>query len=159
MAAFVWVRVLHHGPPAEVMKDIRAGLAARPVKDADDRLFKYLEARYGSMADPANRQQAFLDFFDVEHIEGLQLLVKYSPAEQRQANIDAMARWVAAYRDSLTSQERAALSARFQTPEGRAMLRRATARYNSQDVEYRGRTAPVISQLLRTIYQVQYSQP
>ena len=31
------------------------------------------------------------------------------------------------------------------------MLRQATAQYNSQDVQYRGQTAPVISQLLKTI--------
>jgi hypothetical protein len=31
------------------------------------------------------------------------------------------------------------------------MLRAATALYNSQDVEYRGQTVPVISELLTTI--------
>jgi len=49
-----------------------------------------------------------------------------------------MAKWVAGYRESMTPQERAALNARFQTPEGKAMLRRAAAQYNSQDVRYRG---------------------
>jgi hypothetical protein len=100
----------------------------------------------------------FLDFFDLEHIRAMQFLVKHSPAEHRQASIDAMARWVAAYRDSLTPQERAALKNRFQTGDGQAMLRRATAQYNSQDVRYRGSTAPVISQLLQTLNEVQHSQ-
>ncbi len=155
LAGFVWVRILHHGPPAGMMKDIRAGIAARHIQDADERLLKYLDVRYGPMSDPANRQRAFLDFFNVDHIKGLQLLVRHSPPAQRQANIDAMARWVAAYRTSLTPGERAALNARFQSAQGRAMLRRATAQYNAQDVEYRGATAPVISQLLRTIYDVE----
>jgi hypothetical protein len=66
-----------------------------------------------------------------------------------------MADWVKDYRESLSPAQRAALNARFQTPEGRAMLRQATAQYNSQDVQYRGQTAPVISQLLKTINSTQ----
>ncbi len=155
---FLWVRVLHHGLPRGMMKDIRAGIAARHIQAPDERLLKYLEGRYGPMSEPANRQAAFLDFFDVEHIKALQLMVRHSPERQRQANIDAMARWVEAYRVSLASQDRAALCARFQTPQGQTMLRRATAQYNAQDVQYRGATAPVISQLLRTIYEAQHSQ-
>ena len=65
-----------------------------------------------------------------------------------------MARWVARYRDSLSPEERAELGARFRTPEGRAQLGRATAQYNAQDVHYRGQTAPVISELLRTLHEV-----
>ncbi len=140
------------------MKDIRAGLAARDLKNPDDRIGKYLEGRYGPMSFPENRQKAFVDFFDVEHIKVLQLLATHSPEQHRQANIDAMARWVAGYRESLTAQERASLNARFQTPEGKAMLRRATAQYNSQDVRYRGSTAPVISELLRTLNAVEQPQ-
>jgi hypothetical protein len=107
------------------------------------------------MADPVHRQEAFLDFFDLDHIKGLQLLVKHSPEKQRQDNINAMARWVETYRDSLTREERMELNARFQTAEGQAVLHRATAQYNSQDVRYRGATAPVISQLLKTLREVQ----
>lgn len=54
--------------------DIRAGLAAHAIQDPDARLLRYLEARYGSMDDPAHRQDAFLDFFNLDHIKGLQLL-------------------------------------------------------------------------------------
>jgi hypothetical protein len=158
LAAFVWVRILHHGPPRGLLKDIRAGIAARHIQDPDKRLLKYLDARYGPMSAAANRQRAFLDFFSVDHIKGLQLLVRYSPPAQRQANIDAMARWVAGYRVSLTPDERAALNARLQSAQGRAMLRRATAQYNAEDVQYRGATAPVISQLLRTIYEVEHGR-
>jgi hypothetical protein len=141
--------------PPELMKDIRAGIAAREIPNADERLNKYLELRYGPLDDPANREKVFVDFFNIEHIKALQLMVQHSPASQRQSNILAMAKWVSSYRESLAPTERAALNARFQTPEGRAMLRQATAQYNSQDVQYRGQTAPVISQLLKTISSTQ----
>ena len=146
-----WLRVVYFGKPVGVMKDIRAGLAARPLKDPDARLAKYLDGRYGTMADPANRERVFVDFFNPERIKTLEILVRHAPEDQRLANIDAMARWLADYRASLTAEQRAALNARFQTPEGRAMLGRATAQYNAQDVHYRGATAPVISELLRTL--------
>lgn len=155
LAGMIGWRWRHPGLPPGLMKDIRAGIAARGLADPDQRLLKYLEVRYGSMSDPTNRQNAFMDFFNVEHIQALQLLVKHSPEQHRQQNIDAMAKWVASYRGSMTPEERAALSACFQTAEGQAMLRRATAQYNAQDVRYRGNTAPVISQLLRTIQEAQ----
>jgi hypothetical protein len=158
LAGFVTIKVFHGTPPRGMMQDIRAGLAARELQDPDQRIGKYLEGRYGPMSVPVNRQNAFVDFFDVEHIKALQLLATHSPEQQRQANIDAMARWVAGYRDSMTPQERAALNARFQSPEGKAMLRRATAQYNSQHVRYRGSTAPVISELLRTLNVVEQRQ-
>ncbi len=141
--------------PPELSKDIRAGLAARRIQDADARFEKYLEVRYGPMSDPLNQQKAFLDYFNVEHIKALQLLVKHSPEAQRPQNIAAAARWVENYRESLTPDDRAALRARLHTPAGVEMLRRATAQYNSQDVHYRGQTAPVISQLLKTISSLQ----
>jgi hypothetical protein len=141
--------------PPEFSKDIRAGLAARPIKDPDARFAKYLEERYGPMSDTDNRQKAFLDYFNVDHIKALQLMVKHSPEGQRPGSIAAAARWVEGYRDSLTPEERAALRAQIQSPAGVAMLRRATAQYNAQDVRYRGQTAPVISQLLQTIASLQ----
>ena len=158
VAVFLWVRVFHHGPPPGLMKDLRAGFAARNLKDPDERLLKYLDGRYGPMSDSANRERVFLDFFDVEHIKAMQFLVKHSPAEHRQANVDAMAKWVATYRASLTADERAALHARLESSDSQAMLRRATAQYNAQDVAYRGSTAPVISELLRTIHDLQQAQ-
>lgn len=99
--------------------------------------------------------EVLLGSFNVDHVRGLQLMVKHSPPEHRQANIQAMARWAEDYRETLPDEEREFLKKRFQTPDGRAMLRQATAQYNSQDVHYRGTTAPVISQLLRTISRVQ----
>ncbi len=141
--------------PPEFSKDVRAGLAARPIQDPDERFKKYLEVRYGPLSDPANRQKAFLDYFNVDHIKALRLLVQHSPEAQRPGSIAAAARWVEGYRKSLTPEERVALRAQLQSPEGVAMLRRATAQYNSQDVHYRGQTAQVISQLLQTIGSLQ----
>lgn len=158
IAGVVYVRVFHQYPPAELMQDIRAGIAAREIKDPDERFKKYLEQRYGPMADAANRQKVFLDFFNTDHIRALQLMVKHSPADQRQANIKASADWVAKYRTSMTPQERAALKAQLQSDASKALLRKATAQYNAQDVYYRGNTAPVISQLLTTLHEIQKPQ-
>jgi hypothetical protein len=155
IAGGLWTRVLHRGPPPGLLQDIRAAVGARTVADPDERLLRYLEGRYGPMTETTNRQRAFVEFFDVEHIQALHFMVQHSPGELRQANIDAMARWLASYRTSMNSAERAALKARFQGPDGRAMLRRATAQYNSQDVYYRGSTAAVISELLKTMNYVE----
>jgi hypothetical protein len=141
--------------PPGMVNDIRAGLAARDIPDADERLTRYLELRHGPLTNADNREKVFMAFFDTDHIKALHLIVKHSPEAQRQANIAAMERWVEGYRNTLSAEEQAALKTRFQAPEGVAMLRKATAQYNSQDVRYRGMTAPVISQLLKTIADVQ----
>lgn len=154
VAAALWMYLRWTIPPG-MSKDIRAGIAARGIADPDERLTRYLELRYGALNEAANRERVFLDFFNIDHIKALQLMVRHSPEDQRQANIQAMARWIEGYRNTLTAQERAALNEKFQRPEGRVMLRKATAQYNSQDVHYRGMTAPVISQLLNTISSVQ----
>ncbi len=137
--------------PPELMKDIRAGVAARDIANPDQRFEKFLEGRYGSLSDPANQQTAFLGFFDPDHIRAMQLLVKHSPPGQRQANINASAKWIQKYRENLTPQQRASLSAAILSPEGELTLKKATALYNSQDVYYRDQTQVVISQLLTTI--------
>lgn len=157
LAGVFWFTVIRRRLPPGILDDVRAGVAARHLTDPDQRLRKYLEGRYGSMSDPANRQKAFLDFFNLDHIVALQFLVKHAPEVRRQESIDAMARWVGTYRDTLSPEETLALKSQISTAEGQAMLRRATAQYNSQDVQYRGSTAPVISQLLRTIHAVQES--
>jgi hypothetical protein len=141
--------------PAGMVKSVRAGVAARRISDPDQRFAKYIEGLHGPQTDPANREKAFMSFFDPEQIRTLQLLVMHLPDEERQSSIDASARWVQQYRESMTVQQRGELRAQLQTPEGKAMLRKATALYNSQDVEYRGRTSPVISQLLKTVASVQ----
>ena len=144
-----------HRLPAELIQDIRAGIAARNIADPDQRFQKFLETRYGPLSDRANREAAFLGFFNIDHIRAMKLLVEHSPPNMRQANIDASARWLAHYRESLSPTERAELTAQIQSPAGQAMLRQANAHYNSQDVRYRGQTVPVVSQMLKTVSSLQ----
>jgi hypothetical protein len=155
LMASVFVLGVRRRLPPGIMKDIRAGITARHMSDPDARLKQYLEARYGAMDDPANREKMFLDFFDLDHIKALQLLVKHSPDKHRQENIEAMSRWVEHYRESMTPRERSELKQKLTGPAAETMLKQATAQYNTQDVKYRGQTAQVISQLLRTIYTIQ----
>jgi hypothetical protein len=159
IGALGYWKVFRGYAPREFMQDIKAGIAVREIRDPDERFVKYLEGRYGPMTDPANRQAAFLDFFNPEHIRALQFMVAHSPKAQRPENIAASARWVADYRRSLTPAERQALRARLGSDAGRSLLKRATAQYNAQDIYYRGQTAPVISQLLTTLHDVQSSPP
>src|ERR1700744_1872910 len=81
------IHYVHRHIPAEIIPDLRAGIAARDVVGADQRFEKYMEARYGSMEKPTNREHAFEDFFKLSHIKAMRLLVRYSPPGQRQANI------------------------------------------------------------------------
>ncbi len=149
--ALVWFRTFRHYAPREVMKDIRAGLAARHVREPQARVEAFLGARYGPLTDPANRQKAFLDFFDVDHIKGLNFIVNHTPVEQKQANTRAMAQWIAQYRRTMSPQERAALQASLDSEAGRTMLRRATAQYQSQDVYFRGAQKAVVAELMTTL--------
>src|SRR3569623_1736875 len=87
VAAFLWMRVFHSGPPAALWKDIRAGAAARNIQDPDARLRRYLEERYGPMSNPKCRREAFLGFFDLDHIQALPLLLTYSPDALRPQRI------------------------------------------------------------------------
>jgi hypothetical protein len=147
-----WIRTFHRYTPLEVVQDIRAGLAARHAPQPVER---FLELRYGPLTEPANRQKAFLDFFNVGHIEGLHIIVTHMQDEERQTNIAAMARWVAEYRRTMSAKEKQALNARLSTAEGRRMLRQATAQYLRQDVHYRAATAGVITELMTTVVAVQ----
>jgi hypothetical protein len=146
-----WFRAFRHYPPKAIRSDIRAGLAARHVREPKARVEAFLEARYGPLNDPANRQRAFLGFFELDHIQGLHFIVTHTPANQKRANTQAMADWIAHYRATMTPEERAGLQARLNAPEGEAMLRRAAAQYRSQDVYYRAAQQPVITELLTTV--------
>ena len=141
--------------PPELMQDIKAGIAARNIIDPDQRFEKFLEGRYGPQQNPTNQDKAFLGFFNPDHIRAMRLLVQHSPANRRQDNINASAKWLQQYRENLTPQQRANLNAQLFSPEGLAMLRRATSIYNSQDVYYRDQTKQVISQLLTTLSGIQ----
>ena len=152
LVAGFWLRNLRHYTPLEAIQDIQAGIK---VRSAEHPVEQFLELRYGPLSEPANRQKAFLDFFNVGHIEGLHILVRRSPADRRASSIAAMAQWVAQYRDNLTPTEQENLRAHLDTSAGRASLQAATAKYLSQDVHYRAATAPVINELMTTLAKVQ----
>jgi hypothetical protein len=143
-----WVRRFHDYTPVEALQDLRAaarvGRSARPVE-------KFLELRYGPMTEPANRERAFLDFFNLGHIEGLNILAGRMDSSRKRANIAAMAQWVANYRQTMLPEEKAALSSYFHSDPGRAALQRATAQYLQKSVRFRAETAPVIQELMTTL--------
>lgn len=145
---FLGIRRLRNYPTREIMLDVKAGLAAR---HATNQLERYLEVRYGSMTNAASREKAFLDFFNVDHVKGLNFLVQRMPAERRSANISAMAEWVANYRETMTPEEKTFLQAQLNSPEGVLRVRQATSQYLRQDIHYRAANAAVISELLTTI--------
>ena len=145
---------LHRRFPAEIMPDIRAAIAAKNVAGADNRFRTFLEGRYGSMNDLKNRERAFEGFFNPNHIKAMQIIVKYSPPNQRSSNIQASANWIESYRQGLSPQEKADLGNYFQSEEGRAALQAANAQYMNQDPEYRSATSPVIIQLMTTLAEV-----
>ncbi|MGA2246468.1 MAG: hypothetical protein ABSH48_15845 [Verrucomicrobiota bacterium] len=134
--------------PKEIIPDIRAAIGARGVADPDARFKKFLENRYGSMDEPANRERAFEGFFNRDHIKAMQLIVKHSPPGQRLANIRATANWLANYRQNMSPQEKGDLADYFQSDSGRAALQAATGQFLNQDAEYRSATTPVINQLM-----------
>jgi hypothetical protein len=103
------------------------------------------------MSNIANRQKAFLDFFNIGHIKGLNILVSQTDPSQRQPNINAMAQWVADYRATLTPDERAALSAYLRSDAGHATLQQAAAQYLREDVHFRASTANVVQELMTTV--------
>jgi hypothetical protein len=152
VAAVFWTRRFHNYTPIEALQDLQA---AAQVRNASQPVERFLELRYGPLTDPANRQRAFLDFFNVGHIKGLNILVSRMPSERKQANITAMAQWVANYRATMTPAERAALGSYVTSPVGRATLQHATAQYLQQDVRYRAATASVIQELMTTLATVQ----
>jgi hypothetical protein len=152
VAIILWVRRFHHYTPIEVVRDLQAGIAAR---NAPRPVERFLELRYGSLTEPANREKAFLDFFNVGHIEGLQILVRRAPESRRPVAIAAMAQWVADYRQNMTAEEKESLRSYLGTPAGRTTIQEATAKYLSQDVHYRAATAPVIRELMTTLAEVQ----
>lgn len=144
----LWVRHFHRYTPAEVMLDVRAGIAARNDPKPVER---FLELRYGPLTEPANRQKAFLGFFDVGHIQGMHLLVQRMPESRRQPSINGMAQWIAEYRRTMTPAERQALGNYLRSGQGRTAVQQATAQYLSHDVRYRAATAPVIAELMMTL--------
>jgi hypothetical protein len=147
-----WIHRFHRYTPVEVVQDIRAGIASRHAPRPVER---FLELRYGPLTEPANRQKAFLDFFNVGHIEGLQIITRHMQGQEQKSNITAMAQWVENYRSTMTPGEKQVLSEFVQSAPGRKALQQAASQYLKQDVHYRSATAPVIEQLMTTLAAVQ----
>ena len=124
----IWIWRFKHFTPVEAIQDIQAAIK---VRNREHPVEQFMEVRYGPMSDPANRRKAFRDFFNVGHIEGLQILVRRAPAERREQSIAAMAQWVANYRDTITPSEQESLRATLDTPAGHTTLQQATAKYLS----------------------------
>ena len=139
----------------EVALDLRAGAQAR---GAEKQYERFLELRYGSMTNPANRQKVFLGFFDTNHLEGMYRLVRFMDAGERKTNIAATAEWLADYRDSMTPAERDALVDWMKSPEGLANIQRASAIYRSRDIKYRAATEPVIRELMTTLAELRQNE-
>jgi hypothetical protein len=152
----LWVRRFHRYTPAEAVQDLRAAALARysprPVE-------RFLEVRYGPLTEPANRQKAFLDFFNVGHIEGLYIIVGRMGGAYREARIASMAEWIAEYRSTMSPEEMESLRASISSEAGRATLQQATAAYLQKDVRFRAATASVIAELMATLAAVQSSPP
>jgi hypothetical protein len=144
----LWIRRFHNYTPAAVLRDLGAAARAEHAPRPVDR---YLELRYGPMTEPANRQRAFLEFFDMDHIEALYLIVGFMAGDQKRTNIAAMAQWIVEYRQTMSPQEKAALGKYLSSEPGRATLQRATAQYLQKDVKFRSETAAVIQELMTTL--------
>ncbi len=147
----LWVRTFHHYSPREFLKDVRAGLAARNIQPPKARVEAFLTARYGPLTDPANRQRAFLDLFNVDHTKALDFIAGHGPANQQQADTQAMADWIAQYRKTMSAEERAALRARINSASGQSMLQRSTAHYLAQEESVRNAQKPVMMELTATL--------
>jgi hypothetical protein len=152
VATVLWTRRFHQFTPLEAVQDLQAAAKARyspkPVE-------KYLEERYGPMNEPSNRQKAFLDFFNIGHIEGLYIIVSHMPGGRKEKSINAMADWVAGYRRAMSADEKAALNNYLRSDAGRSTLQRAASEYLQKDVHFRAATAPVIQELMTTVSTVQ----
>ncbi len=148
----LWWHRFHNYTPVEVTRDLRAAIGA---KDAPRPVERFLELRYGPLTESANRERAFMDFFNPGHIEGLHIIVRHTPEGMKQSNVDGMAQWLAEYRRTMSAEEKDSLGAFFRSGTGQATLQQATAKYLAQDVHYRALTAPVITELMTTVAAVQ----
>jgi hypothetical protein len=146
-----WARTFGHYSPREVFKDVRAGLAAKNVPQPKERVETFLTVRYGPLTEPANRQRAFLDLFNVEHTKALDFISGRTPASQKEADTQAMADWVARYRKTMSKEERAALRACINSAAGKNMLQRSSAHYMAQEESIRKAQKPVMTELTTTL--------
>jgi hypothetical protein len=147
-----WIWRFRTYTPAAVARDLKAAFQSR---NASQPAVHFLELRYGPLSEPENRQKAFVNFFNVDHMEGLYRITAKMQGAQKTTNIAATAQWIADYRNNMTPEEKQSLGDYLRSPTGREALARATVEYLKRDVEYRSATAPVIAELMATIAHVQ----
>ena len=135
-----WTRQFHSYTPIEALRDLEAAAQVRNALGRWNGSWSYGMGR--SPIRPTAREPSWTS-------------LSRRPSDRRQSNITAMAQWVANYRATMTSEEKAALGSYVTSPVGRATLQQATAQYLQQDVRYRAGSAPVIQELMTTLATVQ----
>jgi hypothetical protein len=151
-----WKHHFHDYTPLDALKDLRAGAQAghspHPARE-------FLELRYGPQTDPANREKALEDFFNVGHIEGLYLIVGNRTDAKTKKLVGEVAGIIGEYRQTMSATEKADLGAYFNSDAGRAQIHAATDDYQSKSSQYRSITSPVVGELLTTLTAVKPSSP
>jgi hypothetical protein len=152
LGAVLWVRRFHDYTPAEAVKDLKAGFAARhaPVPAR-----KFLELRYGPQTEATNRTAAFIDLFNSGHIEGLYLIVGNRSDEGTRKGIEDVAQILRDHRRDMTPDEKKALANYFSSDAGKTQIQAATGSYQSKDARFRAVAAPVIQELMTTLAALQ----
>jgi hypothetical protein len=150
-AALGWSRAFPRYTPLDAFRDLRAAIRAQHAPNPTEEFF---ERRYGPLTDPANRQRVFLDFFNVGHQRGMQIITRHQGSEKEKASIAATAKWIADYRRKLTPQEKQALGAYFRSDTGRARKEESNAEYLKQDAQSRADQAPVFREITFTLLTV-----
>lgn len=143
-----WVQHFKTYTPAAALRDLRA---AASVRREEHPVNQFLEARYGALNLSENRQKAFVDFFEVGHIEGLFLITGHLAGSRKQTNILDMAQWLANYRTNMPPEDREALRKYVTSEEGRLKVKMASEYYLQKDVYFRSASAPVIKELMTTL--------
>lgn len=148
----LWKRHFHSYTPLDALKDLRAGAQAghspHPAR-------QFLELRYGPQTDPANREKAFKDLFNVGHIEGLYLIVGNRTDDKTKKLVGDVAQIITDYRKTMSPAEKANLEDYFNSDAGRAQVHEATSTYQSKDARFRSVATPVIQELLTTLTALQ----
>lgn len=158
LSAFLWIRTLGSYTPAAAYRDVRAAMqvSAELKAGKDERpVERFLEIRYGPLADAGNYQAALRDFFNMDHIEGLYLVMKRLSQEDRQACLAEMAALISKRRQTMSAEEKEALRTYFDSAEGKAMVRQSTLGYLRKDSRFRTEAAPVVAQIMTTLSAIQ----
>jgi hypothetical protein len=151
-----WKHHFHDYTPIDALKDLRAGAQAGHSPHPAE---QFLELRYGPQTDPANRERALEDFFNVGHIEGLYLIVGNRTDAKTKKLVTEVAQIISNYRQTMTATEKSDLGAYFNSDAGRTQIHQATGSYQSKDAQFRSVTSPVIGELLTTLTAVKPSSP